>query len=76
MVLADFVIEEILFIFKRFRAAHIFQQELGERRRNHVTFFTNQFNFRLATVVHRKCAHIFAELGNAIRLEIELENET
>lgn len=39
VVLPDFVVEEVLFVLERFRATHVFEEELRESGGDHVPLF-------------------------------------
>ena len=74
VVLAHFVIEEVLFVFEGFGAAHVLQQELRESGCYYVAFAGEEFDFRLAAVVHgEEAGGVVQGFRRTVSLETELK---
>lgn len=75
VILSDFVIEKVLLIPKRFRAAHVFQKEMRKSRSYNITFFGSQFYLWLTAVIYNKGAsHGFVLLCWAVRYKVKLKS--
>lgn len=54
------MIEKILLVLERLRAANVLQQEVCERRCNHIAVFRGQLDFWLRTIVDNEHVLIVA----------------